>query len=41
MRMYDIIYKKRMGEALTRGEIEFVIDGYVKEKIPDYQISAL
>ena len=41
MRMYDIIYKKRMGEALTREEIEFVIDRYVKEEIPDYQISAL
>ena len=41
MRMYDIIYKKRMGEPLTREEIEFAINGYVKDEIPDYQISAL
>ena len=41
MRMYDIIYKKRMGETLTREEIEFTINGYVKGEIPDYQVSAL
>ena len=41
MRMYDIIYKKRMGNALTLEEIEFAINGYVKGEIPDYQISAL
>ena len=41
MRMYDIIYKKRMGKALTREEIEFTINGYVNGEIPDYQVSAL
>ena len=41
MRMYDIIYKKRMGKTLTREEIEFTINGYVKGEIPDYQVSAL
>lgn len=41
MRMYDIIKKKRDGETLTREEINFFIDGYVKGEIPDYQASAL
>jgi pyrimidine-nucleoside phosphorylase len=40
MRAYDIIYKKRMGEELTREEIEFLVEGYVKGDIPDYQMSA-
>ncbi|MBQ9745053.1 MAG: pyrimidine-nucleoside phosphorylase [Clostridia bacterium] len=41
MRMYDIIYKKRMGKPLTKEEIDFFIDGYCKGTIPDYQASAL
>ena len=41
MRMYDIIEKKKMGESLTDDEIHFVIDGYVKGTIPDYQVSPL
>ncbi|WP_067728185.1 pyrimidine-nucleoside phosphorylase [Oceanobacillus damuensis] len=41
MRMYDIIEKKRNGQALTKEEITFFIDGYTKDEIPDYQISAL
>ena len=41
MRTYDIIKKKRDGFALTKAEIEFFIDGYVKGEIPDYQVSAL
>lgn len=41
MRMVDIIEKKRDGLVLTEAEIEFVISGYVKGIIPDYQISAL
>lgn len=40
MRMYDIIMKKRQGEALTTEEIDFMISGYVAGDIPDYQISA-
>jgi pyrimidine-nucleoside phosphorylase len=40
MRMVDIIEKKRMGEANLEAEINFVIDGYVKGEIPDYQVSA-
>lgn len=41
MRMYDIIAKKRDGEHLTKEEIQFFIDGYTDESIPDYQASAL
>ena len=41
MRMYDLILKKRGGNALTKEEIEFFIEGYTKGEIPDYQVSAL
>lgn len=41
MRMVDIIEKKRDGGELTKAEIEFFIQGYVKGEIPDYQVSAL
>ena len=40
MRMYDIIEKKKRGIELTREEIRFVVEGYTKEEIPDYQMSA-
>ena len=38
--MYEIISKKRDGQELGREEIAFVISGYVKGDIPDYQVSA-
>ncbi|KYG30703.1 pyrimidine-nucleoside phosphorylase [Alkalihalobacillus trypoxylicola] len=41
MRMVDLIEKKRDGQALTDEEINFIIQGYTKDEIPDYQISAL
>ena len=41
MNMYDLIYKKREGGALTDEEIEFFIKGYTDGSIPDYQASAL
>ncbi len=41
MRMVDIISKKRDGQALTKEEIDFVIQGYTQGEIPDYQMSAL
>ncbi len=41
MRMYDIIQKKRDGGKLTEQEIGWLIDGYCKGTIPDYQMSAL
>lgn len=41
MRVVDIIIKKKQGLELTKEEIHYIIDGYVKGEIPDYQISAL
>ncbi|MFC0560760.1 pyrimidine-nucleoside phosphorylase [Halalkalibacter alkalisediminis] len=40
MRMVDLIEKKRDGGELTNDEIQFMIEGYTKGDIPDYQISA-
>jgi len=40
MRMYDLIMKKKHGKALTDAEIRFLVDGYTKGEIPDYQMSA-
>ena len=41
MRMYDLIEKKKNGYALTSEEINWMIDGYTKEDLPDYQMSAM
>ncbi|WP_216830456.1 pyrimidine-nucleoside phosphorylase [Alkalihalobacterium elongatum] len=41
MRMVDLIEKKRDGGELTKEEINFIIQGYTKDEIPEYQISAL
>lgn len=41
MRMYDIITKKKNKLSLSREEIEFFINGYMDNSIPDYQASAL
>lgn len=41
MRMYDLITKKKHGEFLTNEEIFYMIDGYVKGEISDYQMSAM
>ncbi len=41
MRMYDIINKKKRGGCLTKEEITFMVEGYTKGEIPDYQMSAL
>ncbi len=40
MLMTDIIVKKRDGEKLSAEEIKFVVDGYTRGDIPDYQMSA-
>ena len=40
MLMSEVIAKKRDGGKLTQEEIHFVIDGYTKGSIPDYQMSA-
>jgi len=41
MRMYDLILKKRNGGVLTKEEIDFMVQGYTKGDIPDYQMSAM
>lgn len=41
MRMYDLIYKKRQGQPLDEAEIKFMVQGYTRDQIPDYQVSAL
>lgn len=41
MRMYDLILKKRNGAELSKEEINYFVDNYTNNKIPDYQVSAL
>ena len=41
IRMYDIIKKKRDGKELTREEIDFFVQGYTNNRIPDYQAASL
>ena len=36
-----LIERKRDGGALTPDEWRWIIEGYVREDIPDYQVSAL
>ncbi len=40
LRVVDIIRKKRDGRELSRAEIELLVDGYTRGKIPDYQMAA-
>lgn len=40
MRVVDILTKKRCGDALTKTEISFLLNSYLKDEIPEYQISA-
>ncbi len=37
----DIIQKKKYNGKLSKDEIRFFVDGYVRGEIPDYQMSAL
>ncbi|MCD6449411.1 MAG: thymidine phosphorylase [Thermotogaceae bacterium] len=37
---YEVILKKRNGGKLNREEIEFMVMGYVRGEIPDYQMAA-
>ncbi|MGT2895474.1 pyrimidine-nucleoside phosphorylase [Streptococcus entericus] len=41
MRTVDLIQKKRDGKELSTEEIYWLIDGYAKGDVPDYQMSAL
>ncbi|MCD6423064.1 MAG: pyrimidine-nucleoside phosphorylase [Elusimicrobia bacterium] len=38
--VYEVIKKKRDAFELSDDEIKFMIDGFVKEEIPDYQMAA-
>ncbi|HWB98825.1 MAG TPA: thymidine phosphorylase [Bryobacteraceae bacterium] len=40
MRTVDLIQRKRDGEELAPEEIEYLVEGYTKGEIPDYQMSA-
>lgn len=40
MTAYEIISKKRDGLELTAEEIAFMVEGFTREDIPDYQMSA-
>ncbi|MBQ4362674.1 MAG: thymidine phosphorylase [Oscillospiraceae bacterium] len=40
MNAYEIIQKKRRGIKLTKDEIAYMVNGYVSDEIPDYQMSA-
>jgi pyrimidine-nucleoside phosphorylase len=40
MHVTDLIRRKRDGGELERNEIEFLINGYTRDSIPDYQMSA-
>ena len=41
MLMTDLITKKRDGGELSTEEIRFMIDGYVRGEIAEYQMSAM
>jgi pyrimidine-nucleoside phosphorylase len=40
VRVVDIISKKRLGEELTREEIESLVLGFTRGEVPDYQMAA-
>ena len=40
MRVVDIIDKKKKNNELTKDEIEFLLEGYLSGKVPDYQMSS-
>ncbi|MDY2987193.1 MAG: pyrimidine-nucleoside phosphorylase [Peptoniphilus sp.] len=41
MNTYEIIENKKNGLKLTPEEIKYIVEGYTKGNIPDYQVSAL
>ena len=41
MNPVEIVRKKRHGKALSKEEIDFFIHSYVRDELPDYQVSAL
>lgn len=40
MKMYDLITNKKNGQVLAEDEINYIVDGFTKGVIPDYQMSA-
>ena len=40
MLVVELIRRKRDGQELSREEIEFIVSGYTRSEIPDYQVSA-
>ncbi len=40
MNMYEIISKVKRGRTLDESEIRWLVDGFVKKEIPDYQMAA-
>jgi pyrimidine-nucleoside phosphorylase len=40
IRAIDVIRRKRDGEELSRAEIEYLVQAYTIDEIPDYQVSA-
>src|SRR6266581_5313954 len=40
MRAVDLIRKKRDSGELSREEINFLVSGYTRDEIPDYQMAA-
>ena len=40
MRMVNLIEKKQAGAELSKEEIEFIVNGFAQDTIPDYQMSA-
>ncbi|HXI14189.1 MAG TPA: thymidine phosphorylase [Thermoanaerobaculia bacterium] len=39
--VYEVLNRKRRGDALANADIEAFVDGFTKGEIPDYQMSAL
>ena len=40
MRTVDLVHRKRDGEELSSEEITYLVDGYTRGEIPEYQMSA-
>lgn len=40
MRMVDLIHKKQAQQALTKEEIEYIVENFTNGTIPDYQMAA-
>ncbi len=40
MRAVELLEKKKRGGSLSRDELEYLVGGYIKDEIPDYQMAA-